>query len=179
MYTIDLLTKMAENYLSPVSDIKNPQILRTKQFVRKMNWDSLTTLTWIAGVIMPIIFAFSYSSFFQLLKVLYIPLAIMVAASIFNYRSVGLWISNLLYFVPSLIIIGIIEGINSLSPSPWWYRAMVLLQIWIFWKTQREIPKLEKQEWAIFKSLTGMTEEDIIKSLDLQRESNSKTEAKE
>lgn len=149
---------MPENYLQPVAKLTDPKHLRTKQFMRKMNADSLILMAWIFSIIAPIVFSFLYKNPVHLLQIAYLPLSFFIGPIIYNPIVPPTAIFG-------IILIALIGLINHLAPDPNWFILIVPAQIWIFWYATRHLPSLHSREWNEFIQNTGMTEEEIKKAL--------------
>lgn len=150
-----------QSYLDPVDSITDPKLLRTKQFVRTMNWDTVVTVFWFAASIIPVVLAITGRDFFQILKVCYAPLSLLGSGIIFNFKPFQLWASNLFYFAPFALIMLPLAVIAYISPNPHWYSATIPIQFYLFWKTQRDLPAKGRREWEHIKRKTGYTDEVI------------------
>lgn len=157
--------RMAEDFTQPVSRLKDPRTLRTKQFARDINLDSLVTLFWISCIVCPIVFAITWRNPAHLLQIAYLPLAFLIAPIIFNFSPMRLWLSNVAYFIPALFLLLPVALIQRLVPTPSWYIIVVPFQLVLFWYVQRHLPKVKQQEWEEFSRSTGMSPEQIEERL--------------
>lgn len=163
----------SESYTDHIDNIRDPRLLQLKQFSRQLAWDSWIVFSWGAGLVIPIILAIRNDSLLQVLKIMYTPVAQLLAGFIFNipYKAFSLTniTYNLIYFLRSgyiLILILLVVIIHFLSPEPYWFLLVIPLQVWIFWKTQRSMPKIARLEWERFKQNTGMTDLEIKENLN-------------
>jgi|LakMenEpi08Jun12_1017391.scaffolds.fasta_scaffold01954_2 hypothetical protein len=156
---------MAEHYMQPLSSLKEPKTLSLKQFARDMTLDSLVTLFWICCIVCPIVFAIAWRNSAHLLQLAYLPLAFIIAPIVFNFSPVGLRLSNVVHFMPVLILLMPVALICRLVPVPSWYIGVVPLQLIFFWYTQRRLPRLKQKEWKEFSRNTGMSREEIEEAL--------------
>ncbi len=156
---------MTEDFTQPVSRLKDPRTLRTKQFARDMNLDSLSMLFWISCIICPIVFAVAWRNPAHLLQIAYLPLAFLVAPIVFNFSPMGLWLSNVAYFIPALFLLIPVALIYRLVSTPSWYIVVVPAQLALFWYVRRHLPKVKQHEWEEFSRNTGMSRQQIEDTL--------------
>jgi hypothetical protein len=123
---------MAEDFTQPVSRLRDPRTLGTKQFARDMNYDTLVALFWISCIVCPIVFAIAWKNPAHLLQIAYLPLSLLIAPILCNFSPMSLWLSNVAYFMPVVILLLPVALINRLAPAPSWYIAVVPLQLVLF-----------------------------------------------
>lgn len=155
----------SESYLDPIAKLTDPKKLRTKQFMRKMNWNTIILFFWLLAIVCPVVFAFQSNNIAQILKICYIPLSIMASGILFNFKPLSLWVSNVFYFVPFAITLAPIAIVTTLIPEPTWFQVVIPIQFIIYWKVNRDIPRRTNEEWRMFKERNGYTSEDIEQML--------------
>jgi len=155
----------SEPRLDPIEKLTDPKKLRAMQFARKMNWDSVIMLFWLAAIVCPVVFAFQWHSIAQILKLCHIPLSVMAAGVLFNFRPLPLWFSNIVYFVPFAIVLAPVAILSVLLPEPAWFQVVIPIQFAIYWKVNRDIPWKVKEEWRRFTKQNNCTAEDVERML--------------
>jgi len=156
---------MTEDFTQPISRLRDPKTLRTKQFARDMSYDTLVTVFWISCIVCPIVFAIAWRSPAHLLQIAYLPLALLIAPILFSFSSRSLRFSNVVSFIPVVIFLLPVALIHRLVPTPSWYILVVPFQLVLFWYVRRHLPKVKQQEWEEFSRNTGMSQEQIEERL--------------
>jgi hypothetical protein len=145
--------------------LKDPKELQKKQFLRDMGIDSTINVFWVSCIICPIVFAIAWMNPAHLLQIAYFPLGFFIAPIVFNYKPLGNWYLNLLYFRPAVSLLLFVALIFKIVPTPYWYIGVVGLQLCVFWYVRRRLPMIKLQEWQEFSRNTGMSNKEIDEAL--------------
>tara|TARA_Y100001933_G_scaffold122702_1_gene122521 strand:- start:200 stop:709 length:510 start_codon:yes stop_codon:yes gene_type:complete len=163
-----------EHYYDPVEKLTDPFVLITKQYQRKVNCDSPTTFSWLFSIVAPFIFAFIYKDFWQILKLIYIPVSVFSAGHFFNAlvgplapRSFWLRFCAIEYW---LLMISPLMAIAIYLPDPIWYQAIIPFTYLMFWVANRWIPQKEKEDWRIFCEHNNCTKEEAMEIVNAKLE---------
>ena len=170
---------MTEYNSDPISNLKDPNSLRMKQYARAMYLDNTLSIFFVSALITPIILAFALKDFYQIFKIIYLPAAFFSCPSLFNIQPtksfptlismlIGLYLPTILVpLIPALIV-------NYFIPEPSLFILIIPLHYFLYWYTQRWVPRTNRLEWLLFKKSTGMSDEDIEESLKRTSETQTR-----
>ena len=169
---------MTENYTDHLSKLTDPNNLKMKQFTRSMTLDTTLSIFFFSALITPVILAFALKDVYQVLKIIYLPAAFFSCPGLFNIQPItristflsmliGLYIPTILGpLIPVLIV-------NYFSPEPSLFLLVIPLHYFLYWYTQRWVPRSNHLEWLVFKKNTGMSDTEIEESLKRARETQT------
>ena len=170
-----------ESMFDPVEKLTDPYVLVIKQYQRKINCDSPTTISWLFSLVAPFVFAFLFKDFWQILKLTYIPLSVISAGHFFN-ALVGPLVSDLL--IMRLFALGVwglllspLIAIAVCLPDPIWFQAIIPFTYLMFWVANRWIPRKEKEDWRIFCENNSCTKEEAMEIFNAKLEEMNNTES--
>ena len=163
-----------ESIFDPVEKLTDPYVLVTKQYQRKINCDSPTTLTWLFSIVAPFVFAFIYKDLWQIIKLIYIPLSIFSAGFFFNFLVGPLVVSTFSWRLVALgawvLTFAPLVAIAVYLPEPIWFQVIIPLTYLMFWVANRWIPRKEKEDWRIFCENNNCTKEEAMEIVNAKLE---------
>ena len=165
---------MTENYTDPLSKLTDPNNLKMKQFTRSMTHDTTLSIFFFSAIITPIILAFALKDISQIWKIIYLPAAFFSCASLFNIqptKKISTMLPMLIGFALPTILAPLIPAliVNYFSPEPSLFILVIPLHYFLYWYTQRWVPRSNHLEWLVFKKNTGMSDTEIEESLKRAR----------
>jgi hypothetical protein len=151
------LNQIPEDFTQPVFKLRDPSTLRMKKSAKDMSFDTVVRLFGMTCVFLPIAFTIAWKNPAYLLQLAYLPFALLISPIVFNFSPVNRWMSNVIHFMPVLILLIPIAFIHHIVPSPSWYIAVVPLQLILSWFTspKRWLAKIKRREWQEFSRFTG------------------------
>ena len=149
------LNQIPEDFTQPVFKPRDSSTLRMKQSAKDMSVDIVVRLFGITCVFLPIAFAITWKNPAYLLQLAYLPFVLLISPIVFSFSPVNRRISNLMHFMPVLILLIPIALIHRIVPSPSWYIGFVSLQLILPWFTKRGPAMIKRREWQEFSRITG------------------------
>lgn len=151
------LNQIPEDFTQPVFKLRDPSTLRVKKSAKDMSFDKVVRLFGITCAFLPIAFAITWKNPVYLLQLAYLPFALLISPIVFSFSPVNRRISNVMHFMPVLILLIPIAIIHHVVPSPAWYIWVIPLQVILSWcaSPKRVIARVKRRDLQEFSRFTG------------------------